>query len=629
MYASPRTLAALAALALAGCGEGSAGADTGGDPGGGGAGGGGPTVACDGCTLFRHVGVLDDRGAQADRRVGVRDGRIAFVEPDDDTVFTGTTASYDGRGKTLLPGLWDSHVHLGVGPGRGGDDAVATRLKGLLRAGVTSAFDLGTDRAVIAAVRDRVAAGELLGPRLRIVGPLVTVPGSHPCPFEPNDALCEPYLGVDYAEEVVESVSAVRPDALKLVIEGGLFFDVVRIFPEEVVAIADAARARGLPVVPPASTAQPRGPGRAAVGPSPAPPPRPSPREWSQDQVAAADLPVITTLAVNESMLRYEAGIDYLDDPLVVASVPAGVRASLADPGARAAFLARAADEALPFSQAYLASSSANAASLRRRGVPLLAGSDAGNFSVFHGEGLHRELELLVAAGLDPTDAVAAATRAPALAFGVEDELGRVEPGLVADLVLAGGDVASDIRATRLVEVVMLGGVALDLAALDAATGPDALVRSRVAGALGAWCLDAADCAAGLGCNGSIERCQAPCDPGDPGSCPEGEACLGGFCFASSGCEPLRQDCPRSSIYKTSCVPVEEDFTSCVPGGPRRVGEPCDGSDFDARCTRGAICEDGVCKALCDPAGQALAPCASGACRDRSGAWGHAVGVCE
>jgi imidazolonepropionase-like amidohydrolase len=86
---------------------------------------------------------------------------------------------------------------------------------------------------------------------------------------------------------------------------------------------------------------------------------------------------------------------------------------------------------------------------LLRGTTALLAGTDAGNDGVTHGASLHRELELLVEAGLTPLEALRAATSAPAAAFEPIRDRGRVVVGARADLLLVEGDPTTDILATR------------------------------------------------------------------------------------------------------------------------------------------------------------------------------------
>jgi len=105
---------------------------------------------------------------------------------------------------------------------------------------------------------------------------------------------------------------------------------------------------------------------------------------------------------------------------------------------------------------------------LRAAGVPILAGTDAPNPGTAHGVALHRELQLLVQAGLSPSEALAAATSTPARLFSLSDR-GRVGVGARADLLLVRGDPTSDITATRSIEGVWKGGIRLDRAAVASA----------------------------------------------------------------------------------------------------------------------------------------------------------------
>jgi imidazolonepropionase-like amidohydrolase len=94
-------------------------------------------------------------------------------------------------------------------------------------------------------------------------------------------------------------------------------------------------------------------------------------------------------------------------------------------------------------------------------GVTLLAGTDAPNPGTVFGASLHRELELLVRCGISPAQALAAATAEPGRVFGLADR-GRVSAGQRADLVLVSGDPLADITATRAIERIWRGGIAVD-----------------------------------------------------------------------------------------------------------------------------------------------------------------------
>jgi amidohydrolase family protein len=103
---------------------------------------------------------------------------------------------------------------------------------------------------------------------------------------------------------------------------------------------------------------------------------------------------------------------------------------------------------------------------LHRAGVPLLAGTDTPEPFVPPGFSLHQELELLVESGLSPAAALAAATINNARALGREDQLGTVSPGKLADLVILTADPTIDIRNTRRIHAVVRGGLLSDPATI-------------------------------------------------------------------------------------------------------------------------------------------------------------------
>jgi hypothetical protein len=99
---------------------------------------------------------------------------------------------------------------------------------------------------------------------------------------------------------------------------------------------------------------------------------------------------------------------------------------------------------------------------LHQAGVPLLVGTDTPEPFVPPGASLHQELELLVASGLSPAAVLSAATWQNARAMNQQDQLGTVEPGKLADLVILNADPTSDIRNTRQIFAVVRGGLVCD-----------------------------------------------------------------------------------------------------------------------------------------------------------------------
>jgi imidazolonepropionase-like amidohydrolase len=99
---------------------------------------------------------------------------------------------------------------------------------------------------------------------------------------------------------------------------------------------------------------------------------------------------------------------------------------------------------------------------LHKRGVPIVAGTDI----AVPGHSLHRELELYVQAGFTPMEAIQAATIVPARTMHLDKEVGTIEPGKRADLVVLGGDPLGDIRNIRKVETVVARGKTYEPGAL-------------------------------------------------------------------------------------------------------------------------------------------------------------------
>jgi imidazolonepropionase-like amidohydrolase len=112
---------------------------------------------------------------------------------------------------------------------------------------------------------------------------------------------------------------------------------------------------------------------------------------------------------------------------------------------------------------------------LREAEVPVLAGTDTGVPYSLPGSSLHDELALLVEAGLTTREALLAATRDPARALGLDQEIGTIRPGRVADMVLLRDDLLEGIRGSREIEAVVLRGRLLRRAELDS-------IRNRTPG---------------------------------------------------------------------------------------------------------------------------------------------------
>ncbi|ACU34829.1 amidohydrolase family protein [Actinosynnema mirum] len=335
-----------------------------------------------------------DGHALTEPRTVVLDGPLITAD-----TTTGGARVVDARGAVLLPGLVDAHVHV----------TTEAQLTALRDHGVTTALDMAAfPITVVDALRSLPGL-----PEIRTAGVPAAAPGGHHArvPGFPPEA---EVAGPADADAFVAARLAEGSDHLKIVLEG----DLMPV--PTVVALVAAAHARGLLVV--AHTADP-----AAVA------------------IAA------------------EAGVDVLTHlPLGAPLDPAPVAALAGRVVVPTLTMMEGAAERAGAPQAF-AGTLASAGALHRAGVPLLAGTDANDqpavpFSPEHGPSLHHELELLVAAGLTPVEALNAATTRPAGLLGLPDR-GAVRPGLRADLVLVDGDPLADIADTRAITRVWSAGV--------------------------------------------------------------------------------------------------------------------------------------------------------------------------
>jgi imidazolonepropionase-like amidohydrolase len=177
------------------------------------------------------------------------------------------------------------------------------------------------------------------------------------------------------------------------------------------------------------------------------------------ERVVAAGAFVVPTLTVLESRER-ASGASLLEDPRIAPFLNGYDRRLLAldGPTMRAELGMPARPSPADWSYEH---ARRTIGLLQAAGAPIIAGTDAGNAGTTHGASIHRELELLVEAGMPPARALAAATSTPARCFGLHDR-GRIASGLRADLLLVRGDPTADITAARDIVGVWKGGVRLD-----------------------------------------------------------------------------------------------------------------------------------------------------------------------
>jgi imidazolonepropionase-like amidohydrolase len=381
-------------------------------------------------TLIRDVRVFDGQRTHQHRDVLVDGAKIA--DPDFRGKPGADTVVVDGKGRTLLPGLIDSHVH-------------AYRYLELpLLFGVTTQIDMFTGVSIMQDMTARMQRGENSGRAdMFSAGTLATVPGGHGTEY----GMAIPTLTrPEEAQAWVDARIAEGSHFIKIVLEqGSAAHPTPSLDLPTVKALIDAAHRRGkLAVVHIATLANARAALEAGadglvhlfVGESIAP----------GDLAAFAKLArsrkafIIPTFSVMESI----AGVreqDVLDDKSLMALLLKEQVQPL-----------KGSHGSSPRPEK-LAAPRAVVKALRDAGVTLLAGTDAGNAGTQYGASMHHELLAMTQAGLTPAEVLAAATSAPARAFRLPQR-GRIAKGYKADLLLVDGDPTADIAATRqIVEV--------------------------------------------------------------------------------------------------------------------------------------------------------------------------------
>ena len=410
--------------------------------------------------FFEDVRVFDGEQVIEQADVVVEDGVITSV--DEDLEAPENAEVIDGEGRTLLPGLIDAHVHVLD------EDA----LKQSLVFGVTTVFDMGNDFRLDQQLRAEQEAGQAAGRAdLLSAGTLATAPGGHGTEYGLEiPTLSDPAEAEAFVEARVEEGS----DYIKVVLDDFSNYgaDLPTLSEETVAAVIAAAAERGLlSVTHVAELEAAKAALRAGTSGLAHTFVDAAPDQEFIDLASEHDAFVIPTLTVYQRI-----------------GTAGGDGGALADDARLAPYLSSADLENLgnPYSGFEDLSFDHAVESVRllhEAGVPVLAGTDAMQPGTVFGASLHRELELLVEAGLTPAEAMSAATAATADAFGLDDR-GRVAAGLRADLVLVDGDPAQDITSTRDIVGVWKGGVRVDRQAYREQVAADRAAAAQRAEAL-------------------------------------------------------------------------------------------------------------------------------------------------
>ncbi len=368
------------------------------------------------------------------------------------------------EGMSVLPGLWDMHVHLMINghtdyahwdkkyPPLFRDVIMPASAKQLLLAGVTSARDVGAPLEDILAVKKAINEGKIPGPTLYVSGPFL----QH-----------KPYPGTEHFRWGVRGERDAREKVRKLARAGVDFIKLIdqdQMTQAEVNAIVDEAHKHGLTVV--AHSHRPEEIRRGLIagvdcfehtGLATAPEYPPDVMAMIKDRTAKMNLGPFFWTPTISVLFNYEYIRDYremLDDPSWHVGLPDSIiediRNSFKHPDRLPYF------QITPLRRPTL---KRKFQQLREAGVVMLIGTDSGVPMTFHSQSTWNELDIWVRVlGVDPMEAIRAATYWPSVLMKVDDEVGTITAGKYADIIAVRGDVLRYINLLQDVDMVIKRG---------------------------------------------------------------------------------------------------------------------------------------------------------------------------
>ena len=411
---------------------------------------------------IRNVTLIDGTGAAAQNgaTVIVDGDRFSSVGSSSLSIPNGVK-TIDGSGKFLIPGLMDVHVHLPGSAVRNRDGDVVrpenrpvgiSTLHSFLYSGITTVYDAGNNAEYVMSLREDERRGELLSPRIFASGSTITFPGSWGAGA--NATLIDSWPG---GKDGMDRNFARDPDLQKITYEnfGAGANPWVPTFSDDVITkiiqyakeqgvrttihISDEAHARIALAAGVDTFAHPVAIGRMSEGFMPL--------------IAESGVIVASTLAVFDNIVNIVNAPDFLDSPLFQAVYTAEQIEDLkTNAGPRYASLGWGS-----WFQTTLTYSMENVKRLHDAGVTIALGTDR-----TIGPLTQRELQLYVEAGISPLEAITIGTLNAAKYLDREEDLGTIEPGKLADMVLLEADPLQDIRNTQRIAAVFKGGIEID-----------------------------------------------------------------------------------------------------------------------------------------------------------------------
>jgi imidazolonepropionase-like amidohydrolase len=417
--------------------------------------------------VLNNVTIVDVRTGELlpDQTLIVEGKRITFVGSSKSAKFPHSAQVVNGRNLFLLPGLWDMHVHLVFGDWFPGAQEISLPL--FVANGITGVRDMGSELGTVQGWRNEIEAGRLIGPRIRTSGPMLDGPKPR---FPSSIAIATPEDG----RRAVADLKSSGADFIKLqslIPREGVFAIAEEAKKQEIAFeghVPDSVRAREMSEAGMRSFEHLIG---IFEGSSPAEDDflKGNKTEGrflaTYDSARAASLAAI--LAKNQTWqcptLVWERGGNLID----ASDFSKDARVKYVPELWRTKTWKRFTDEItqgygtddLLTRRKFIDKELEIVGMLHKAGVPFLAGTDTpAGVHIFPGFSLHEELQRFVAAGFTPLEALQTTTLNPARFFGMEDQLGAVQKGMLADLVLLSGNPLEDIANTQKIAGVIVDG---------------------------------------------------------------------------------------------------------------------------------------------------------------------------
>jgi imidazolonepropionase-like amidohydrolase len=414
--------------------------------------------------VLRNFTLIDGNGGApvANAALVIEEGRVQWVGPSSGLQPPQGAAVQDLTGKFIMPGIINVHGHIAESDGITQDpktlftrENVSAHLKLHASYGVTSVVSMGTDQSLVYQIRDEQRAGRPAEARIFTAGRGFTAKGGYPTqpggipgvPYEENDP-------VQAAADVADLASH-HPDLVKIWVDDG--FGAMPKIPIRVsTAIIEAAHAHSLKAV---AHVFYRQDAKALVDAGLDGFIHNVRDQLVDDGLVAAmkahgTWMVSATLSREAAMFAYATPDPILSDPFAARAVPANVQALMKTPEYQQRLTS---DPQFKNYRRYLENAQQNLKRMADGGVKYAVGADTGPPGRFDGYGEHWELALMVEAGLTPGQVITAATRSGAEFLGAKD-LGTLERGKWADLVVLAANPLDDIKNTRRIDAVYVAG---------------------------------------------------------------------------------------------------------------------------------------------------------------------------